>query len=458
MEKYYRWFYNNWLNVLLGLYIGFIFFTTLIPFRFIFHLHLMGSRFHGIQWIPFLHDGTWSGRSDIVANIIFFIPLGIGLGLRKILLKYENFSHRDWVHILLTGFGISFMVEFLQLFTYNRDTSTTDVITNSLGTLMGAALILFIYLRFHKSIKAILFGGFADKPEMIFAGIFLIFIFVGQSAPFTFSLTFATIGRAIQELLYHPFHMVHFLGDLLSGILVYGTLSYFLFTGMDRYHSRYFRSRKFWAVVAFIFMIPFLLEIYQLLLPERNHSIADVLIADAGILYGILFFAIQRKGRRSKEKNNMTNEIWMRKQAVFFRFMIFVYLLYLGDKFFYPVHPIPDLTVLRETFRQDIRSTLALLKYQRLEFVISIIKEVFSFLPAGFILSLIWYKNSKWSQNPDWLFFLLLLFLPVMLLTAAIFWGSHRIFFQDFPSAWAGIGLGYACWQTYEFMISRKTV
>jgi len=59
-------------------------------------------------------------RSDIVANIIFFAPLGVLLALKVILREYRNLKIIEWIRIILTGALISTGVEVLQIFTFDQ--------------------------------------------------------------------------------------------------------------------------------------------------------------------------------------------------------------------------------------------------------------------------------------------------------------------------------------------------
>jgi len=75
--------------------------------------------------------------NDIILNIAGFIPLGI------ILCVYFSFAHPRFQAILLStlvGTLLSFVIEVLQAYIPSRTSGTTDIITNTLGALIGAAL------------------------------------------------------------------------------------------------------------------------------------------------------------------------------------------------------------------------------------------------------------------------------------------------------------------------------
>ncbi len=72
---------------------------------------------------------------DVIANIVGFIPLGMILGV------YFSFAHSRYQAILyatLAGGFLSFIIEVLQAYIPRRVSGTTDIITNTLGALIGA--------------------------------------------------------------------------------------------------------------------------------------------------------------------------------------------------------------------------------------------------------------------------------------------------------------------------------
>lgn len=111
--------------------------------------HLVIPKRYIVLHPPFLHpawdqfrsrwDGwmSWGYWSDVLLNVAGFVPLGF------FFMAYLSFVRpviRPWVLVFILGLAISLLIEVLQHFLPTRDSSMTDVVTNTLGTVAGVAL------------------------------------------------------------------------------------------------------------------------------------------------------------------------------------------------------------------------------------------------------------------------------------------------------------------------------
>ena len=88
-------------------------------------------------------NGPMGYVKNTVLNIILFVPLGFFL---PAIWEYRYSSLRK---VLLTGLGVSAGIEVLQIFTY-RLTDVDDLVTNTVGTVMGYCLAKLYVNRRHK--------------------------------------------------------------------------------------------------------------------------------------------------------------------------------------------------------------------------------------------------------------------------------------------------------------------
>jgi glycopeptide antibiotics resistance protein len=454
MENYYRLLRKHWLNLLILSYIFFVVYSTIVPFNFITGFDIFIQRFSRIDWIPLQRNQGVIARSDVVANILFFIPLGILLALRKILKFYQNFTIIDWFQIFITGFTVSLLVEFLQLFTFDRHTSITDLITNSLGNLLGALLMLVIYLKFHVEIKNLLYYIFVRKPEMAISGFFLIFIFISYSIPFTFQPAFRSIRWSFYVLLDSSIRIRTLLLYLPFNIMIFGSFSYLLLIGVFRYFSQLFDSWKIYLLLLSLLGLPLILETYQLLIPIRNHAFTDIIAAEIGIITGMLFFYIQlRTNFRDQVHGNISHTDFQNAHAGFFQFLALVYLFYI---FFYISFTKPLFASANNfgiLFQPGIEYNFSVLKLKRLNLLIHFAKEVFAFLPAGFILSLLRDELQNWWKTGGFIAIILAIFI-IGIIICSPFQSSFFFSLLSITATLLGIYLGYISYEIYKYLMN----
>jgi glycopeptide antibiotics resistance protein len=83
---------------------------------------------------------------DVLGNIAVFIPLGVALAVATFPRRTEtqqrvHLNSRWWLKIVAAGFLLSLSIELAQLAIPTRATDVDDVILNTLGTAIGAAIV-----------------------------------------------------------------------------------------------------------------------------------------------------------------------------------------------------------------------------------------------------------------------------------------------------------------------------
>ena len=151
-----RQFVLLWLS-----YAFFVVYVTTLPFDFDPSVEHARERLAAVSHNPFTSsDGSRASRSDMLQNVVLFVPFGALTALiwrlrrpvRNSRSEQEFFGSRipnpeaRTAPILLlsalAGFGLSAGVETLQLFTLDRVSSLNDVFSNTVGALSGGILVL----------------------------------------------------------------------------------------------------------------------------------------------------------------------------------------------------------------------------------------------------------------------------------------------------------------------------
>lgn len=106
-------------------------------------LSVLGESFFqpNINLIPFANGLNM----EFLLNVLLFIPLGFFCPM-------ISTTYQQVKNVLLIGFGFSFVIELSQLFTLHRATDVNDMISNTLGALIGYLCFrLMVKLRNKKS-------------------------------------------------------------------------------------------------------------------------------------------------------------------------------------------------------------------------------------------------------------------------------------------------------------------
>ncbi len=130
---------NKWVFALTAIFLCLI--GWIILFKMQFSISTL-ERIRGINLIPFYYEEETNFHlSEVLMNVLAFIPLGVYLKLLKFNFKTS----------LLFGFGYSFILEALQFILKIGITDITDLITNTSGALIGAATYIVLSKIFKKT-------------------------------------------------------------------------------------------------------------------------------------------------------------------------------------------------------------------------------------------------------------------------------------------------------------------
>jgi hypothetical protein len=87
--------------------------------------------------VPFWKEYTPTGAyaRDLAINVLGLVPLGVCLAA---LFAWTKGRKRSWRYVVVLGFFVSLTIELIQAFMPTRFSGTTDLITNTAGTALGA--------------------------------------------------------------------------------------------------------------------------------------------------------------------------------------------------------------------------------------------------------------------------------------------------------------------------------
>ncbi len=132
-----QWQWQKHLAIILLVLWGlFIVYGTMLPFDFSASGDLIQSRLQRLWARPLRGmGGSWA---DVYSNIAFFMPWGFLLAIWRV--GRGSSWWATLVLAMLSAACLSGSVEIVQLFAPNRSTSVVDLVTNTFGSVVGAAI------------------------------------------------------------------------------------------------------------------------------------------------------------------------------------------------------------------------------------------------------------------------------------------------------------------------------
>jgi VanZ family protein len=127
-----------WSNRILILSLLGIGYLTLFPFQF------RSVPFHPYHGVPFLlgSSGKRPSAGDFFLNILLFVPFGFAVASQ--VRKRGGRRLKSFLWALALGAFLSYTVEFVQLYTAERDSGWEDVISNTTGSVVGFFVFEFL--------------------------------------------------------------------------------------------------------------------------------------------------------------------------------------------------------------------------------------------------------------------------------------------------------------------------
>ncbi len=185
-------------------------YNTLIPFSFDYGFGDLAGQIGKINWK--MYWGEDIAITDIVGNIILFMPFGFLLYMK---LQQDGSNHPILIAIL-SGAALSLSIEITQLFIQSRDTAPHDLLNNTLGSFVGAAVASIYSASMAATARRTFYDLLDRKPFILLAVIIALSQFVTAVMPFTVSISVSSLADSVKESNVIPFTYMP-IGTMLFG-------------------------------------------------------------------------------------------------------------------------------------------------------------------------------------------------------------------------------------------------
>ena len=238
-------------------------------------------------------------RSDLLANVLLFIPVGYALAGALLLGRAGGWpTVRAATMILPLSVSVSLVAEFLQLFTGNRVPSNTDIAAQLAGSLAGIAAWLIVGERSTAWLRETFAARTDDRLARLLFGFALGWVFVNL-APFDITVDAGDLAARLRsgKISVVPFSgpdvaSVRWTWDALAELLSAIPLGFF---GLIGWRSKGLHTPA--AACAVGLTIVLSVELAQVFIRSHAASGTDVVFATIGVVLGVSL------GRRFVSRN-----------------------------------------------------------------------------------------------------------------------------------------------------------
>jgi VanZ family protein len=231
------------------------------------------------------HPSTFDMWWDYLGDVVLNIPVGAA----ALLLWTKDRTRRGAFVAFAFGVAAVGLVEFAQVFVNSRFADSTDLLTGSLGVMIGIALAS----AYRQEERTATQHSVAIGTTLIRVGI-VVWIMALMSYhwnPFDFTTDPKRVTLGVQQILSVPFYSYylgsefHALTEMLRKFLLAAPLGSLLRLSWSSPTGPGLAARvKFSATATLGFAVLVMIEIGQIFLPTRTPDITDALIGEAGLV------------------------------------------------------------------------------------------------------------------------------------------------------------------------------
>lgn len=443
-------FKNKWRTAFLA-YSLYIIYGTTLPFRFTLSRTIISEQLQNLfslQYYQSLPASTL--QLDGVSNILFFIPFGLFFISAIYQSNEGSHSRKAFGKIILSGALLSLFVESLQIFTVDRSPSVLDILTNTIGTYIGASLGYVLVQRGYREKLNLFFDKLFSNPDLFLLSGYLLYLFLAALAPFNFNLSPFRIYWNLNSVSNFDFTFHSHPSKVFGILYVFAPAGYIIARILRRHVKKSYMIQTGITIISG-FALCILVELLQLFVNSRFFSWSDIYLGWIGVLYGLFAYQILHRGLYGMH----IQEPWVKSKygpRLFYFFML-NYFIFLFYKFLYPFDLGWEQVGQKiHFFLMDLYSYIP--SKSLFNLLIMLIKNIILFIPAGIILyeDINRYK-SRWLTAA--LVFIILAAKSMQLVNR-----QQTPLLYDFFGMGIGSALGYLFWgelKQYLFQVEAIT-
>jgi glycopeptide antibiotics resistance protein len=226
-------------------------------------------------------DMWWDYSSDVALNI----PVGAA----AVLLWTWDRSRRGPVFAFGLGVAAVVLVEFAQIFVNSRFADATDIITGSLGVLVGVALTTWLTSR-ERAPRTPHTVAVAAVLARVGVGVWVVVLMAYHWNPFDFTAEPVRVTAGMHQFFSVPFYSYyqgsefHALTEMLRKSVLAAPLGALLRISWPRDPQSPPSALMTFVLLSFGFGVLVAIELGQVFLPTRTPDITDALIGEIGLM------------------------------------------------------------------------------------------------------------------------------------------------------------------------------
>ena len=357
---------------LLAAYCVFIIYGCFIPFHFNFDPNFVRWR-----WLIFLteslhEDIARPSLSDIVSNILLFVPFGILSVWARAAGSTDRAGFFPILCTTLYGLLFATVIESGQTVAPGRDPSIRDALCNGMGAFIGAAWGSVLIRSYRKYLQTGFIRVLCRQPSLLLFAYLICGILIDSYFPFDVTLDLSSLWHNFKNSQLLPFrsmsHGYWFDLSFDKGI-PYGVIAYLVLINLRR-STRLLARGLAWLVTV---VIACTIESGKLFFAGRAFHSDNLVVASLGALMGITFlprFCAVASVKRHREA------IW--------------FVLVLGFLLYFELSPFDWIAPSELPGRFSSIEWLPFKSYYYAEPIAALFdlqKKVYSFIPLGFFTS-----------------------------------------------------------------------